>query len=808
VSAEQDPIVAAALARGFLSAEQLAEATQAERALAAEGRSPGLRALLAQRYLRPEQVDALRRGESVTRQYEATHADADPVVGRPVELGPGALVGNYVIDRLLGKGGMGAVFAGHDPSSGMKVAIKVLAARDPKALERFRREGVAQAAADRHPNVARVFATGEQQGAPFLVMELCEGGDLVARLKGGPLPFQEAARLVAGLARGLAHVHAKGTLHRDLKPANVLFDEAGTPKLVDFGVARLSGEQSLTRTGDVVGTPAYMAPEQAEGAKDGIDERTDVYGLGAVLYHVVSGRPPFEGDGVPQVLKQVLLDAPAPPSSVVDGVPRDLEHVVLKALSKDPADRYPSAKALADDLERLARGEPVLGRDEAGARRRAQRTRRALGAAVVAAGLVGGGVALWRTWPRIAAYFGPAPAALRPLRGTFELRHPKQSTTLAWATVSARVEGSARAARLVIRDRAVVQAAIEAEAGWSFDDHVQLDLGPNVVRLEAQAADDSRWVTLGQVTLERRVEFEPPPPAAVKDRKGRELRLDEATETYAAHDGSQLVYVPPRTFQLGSEECEYGLELGGLLDAQMAQVSAPVHQVSLSSGFLIGKHEVTVRQLEQHWLAAGEVGPPPRRETSWTDDHPAVEMTFQTAEAYCEWAGLALPTEVQWELAARGPKGRRYPWGDDAGEPTPAVFDRYRGKRAPEGYERARPRSVRGLDEGASWVGALHMAGNVWEWTQDVFTPTYGMLLEMKLPAVDRCFRGGDDPPPHARRVIRGGCWKSPLPELHGAYRRPEPGDLSEGDEQKGWRPRKEPDDDVGFRVVLTLPPP
>ena len=272
---------------------------------------------------------------------------------------------------------MGAVFLARHEETGAVRALKLLPAGADGELEaRFLREAEAMGRVDGHPNVVRVFGAGREAGHLFLVMEAVEGEDLERRLaRDGPLAPAAAVELALALCRALAHVHARGILHRDLKPANVLLEPDGRPRVTDFGLARLTGAEALTRTGDYLGSPAWMAPEQADGS--GVDERTDVYGLGAVLYAALCGRPPFGAEvrGVAAVLAQVLTQPPPPPSRVNPTVPRALEALVLRCLAKDPAARYPSARALAADLQRWQEG--GLG---APARRRA-----AVAAALLAA---------------------------------------------------------------------------------------------------------------------------------------------------------------------------------------------------------------------------------------------------------------------------------------------------------------------------------------------------------------------------------------------------------------------------------------
>jgi serine/threonine-protein kinase len=283
----------------------------------------------------------------------APWSPADPPL--PAQLG-----GHQVLGRL-GAGGMGTVYVVLDPRSGARRALKTLSPAAPiDARLRFQREAEAMAKVDDHPHVARIHSAGVDGGRAYLVMDLCEGGDLGRRLRAGPLPPQEVVALGVALARGLAHVHARGVLHRDLKPANVLFDGEGRPRLVDFGLAQVQGGERLTETGAILGTPAYMAPEQASGGV--VDARTDVYGLGALLYHALTGRPPFQGGSALATIARVLRDAPAAPRGLVPGVPAPLQAVVLRCLAKAPDERYPSAAALAEALEAAGRDRGARGR--------------------------------------------------------------------------------------------------------------------------------------------------------------------------------------------------------------------------------------------------------------------------------------------------------------------------------------------------------------------------------------------------------------------------------------------------------------
>jgi len=274
---------------------------------------------------------------------------------------PGTWVGPYRIVEKLGAGTMGQVFLAEHADHGTRYAIKTLSLRaGEERIGRMRREGEAQARADGHINVVRVHDMSEALGRLYLVMELADGGDLDDRLRRGPLEPLEAARVAAALARGLGHMHDAGVLHRDLKPGNVVFDAHGTPKLTDFGLARFEGAHDLTRTGDLIGTPVYMAPEQAMGYREQIGERSDVYGLGALLYHCLTGEVPFGGKSTVEVIAKLSTEAPRRPTALRAEVPPELEAICLRCLEKDPAER-PDAEGLADALEAFLTG---AGTDE------------------------------------------------------------------------------------------------------------------------------------------------------------------------------------------------------------------------------------------------------------------------------------------------------------------------------------------------------------------------------------------------------------------------------------------------------------
>lgn len=335
----------------------------------------------------------------------------------------GAVVDRWRLLSLLGAGAMGQVWQVEDVESGAQAALKtVLSGASPQVVERLRREGEALARIPVHPGVLRVRAAGETDGQVWLVLDLAAGGSLQARLKAhGPMEPIAAARLVAEVARGLAHVHAHGVLHRDLKAGNVLFDGDGRALLADFGVARLRGADRLTQTGAVVGSPGSMAPEQA-GGDARVDERTDVYGLGALLHECLTGRPPFTGESTMSILTHVLRDPAPAPSALRPGIPPAIDQAVLAALAKSPDERPASATAYAELLERSARGlmstaSSGIGPAAALQAARANAARRAFLGAMVLISLVATGVTslvLVRARQQLDESQPPPPATVAP----------------------------------------------------------------------------------------------------------------------------------------------------------------------------------------------------------------------------------------------------------------------------------------------------------------------------------------------------------------------------------------------------------
>src|SRR4051794_26218508 len=369
-------------------------------------------------------VRAMRQSQE--SRSAARKGDSDEV---PVVLPVPKRVGDYDILTEVGRGGMGVVYQARHRGLRRLAALKMVLAGEfasPVQELRFRLEAEL-AARVRHPNIVQVYEIGNCDGRPFLAMEWVDGGSLVNRLDGMPWPPGEAAALIETLARAIDVAHGEGVVHRDLKPANILLargahrgvpggDGASTPdgmapapllrsfvpKIADFGLAQtIEGGPAMTLSGLLVGTPGYMAPEQAGGRRALVGPATDIYALGVLLYQLLTGQLPFQGDSTLELLRAVTADEPTRPRRLQPRVPRDLEAVTLHCLEKEPGRRYPSALALAEDLRRFREGEQVMARPVGAVARLARVCRRrplvALLLALLAFSLLGGlGGVTWK----------------------------------------------------------------------------------------------------------------------------------------------------------------------------------------------------------------------------------------------------------------------------------------------------------------------------------------------------------------------------------------------------------------------------
>ncbi len=403
------------LLRGLVTAEEAARLVSALREGRFQTLAQGLRVL---KPWTPEEQASLDEALKVLPETSASNV-APPTMGdhptpltlatstlqrtpRPGEAGAQLAFGRYEILEEIARGGMGIVYKGRDVKLGRVVALKVLVgAATPDMVERFQREA-RMVAGLQHPRILPVHDVGEQDGLCYFTMDYVEGASLAGLIREKKIARRQGVEILREAALALQYAHEQGVIHRDVKPGNILVDTAGRAFLADFGVARATETASrLTASGHPIGTPQYMSPEQGAGDSDLIDGRSDVYSLGATLYELLTGRPPFEGDSMMDVVFQLMTKEPMKPSAVDPSVPRDLEIITLKALERERERRYPTARALADDLTRFLDGEAIEARPSGVFRQswkqvRKHPVRATVAAAVVVAVAAWGALLAWQ----------------------------------------------------------------------------------------------------------------------------------------------------------------------------------------------------------------------------------------------------------------------------------------------------------------------------------------------------------------------------------------------------------------------------
>jgi len=601
-------------------------------------------------------------------------------------------LGKYKIVEEIGRGGFAAVYKAIDTTLNRTVALKVLAEPppgDPTFLERFWRE--ARTAANlKHPNIVAIYEVAEIEGRHCLAMEFLPGRTLAQLLREkGTLPLRQVVEIIRQLASALDYAHARGFVHRDIKPSNIVVDDQGHVTLTDFGTVKPAEGTKITAPWMSIGTPEYMSPEQVSGLT--IKPTSDIYSLGIICYEMLSGQVPFTGV-TPHVLHAHVYDPPPPLTELVPQIPEAVAEVIHCALAKKPARRFASAGEMA----------------------------RALSAAVEAAGELLLEAAVQEEQNR----------ATIPLSGE-PTPHPITPTGFPQRVVD-----------LKAREEAIRRAVVaERERKTPIPTEKPTPL-PGARR------GFPRWMTavgsillvaglLGVVGLVYRARMMPakPIPAILPTQEP----VAKATIMWAK-DSSVMVYVPAGDFYMGSSDS----------DASADDDEKPMHPVYLDE-FWIDQFEVTNTAFARFVEATGyQTGAEKEgRSRNWRnaaegkDDHPVVDVSWNDAVAYCEWVGKRLPTEAEWEKAARGTDGKIWPWGNDWDE------DKANSKEAGPGHTTA----VGSYPDGASPYGGMDMAGNAWEWVADWYQGDYYQTSPRSNP---------QGPNQGAYRVVRGGSWALP----------------------------------------------
>jgi len=690
----------------------------------------------------------------------------------------GAIVGQYHIIEQVSRGSMATVYKAYQPNLDRYVAVKVLTpdlAETRGFIARFEREAKAVARL-RHRNILTVFDYGRQGDLFYLVMEYVSGGTLIERL-GWPQDLAYAVNIVSQVGDALAHAHMQGMIHRDVKPGNILMAEEDWPLLSDFGLAKMVEDSpKLTASGASVGTPQYMSPEQAQGLA--VDRRSDLYSLGAVLYETVTGRPPFGTDAPMAVILRHINEPITPPHTLRSDLPEEIERVILKALAKSPADRYQRMEEFLADLQEAY---PLPANRNMVHRGKGQAAFKGPPATFGAAPtpVVTPHLPRRRSFPWTGVAIGIV--LLLTLGLTLLLFKAwmvplVSSPTVAFATVPSPSAVAFSPTTVPLASSTTDAAAVPNPPASPFD------FAQDRLRASPSAAAPSPTAALPSLTVVLPSPTVAPTMHATQTIK---LRVWEA-------DGAEMVFVPVGEFVMGSEN--------------LGDDERPAHRVYLDD-FWIDRYEVTNERFALFVTATGYQTEAERRGWGWVwkgsdgstelttgwekvegadwrhprgpdpsttlrqgseqhssiadkMDHPVVLVSWNDADTYCRWAGKRLPSEAQWEKAARGPSppqqarddegpghGRRYAWGDEFDSAKANTSESERGDTTPVGSF---------SPQGDSPYGASDMTGNVWEWVADWYGSDYYSQAPLTNPP---------GPITGTYKVLRGGSW--PFDEVY-----------------------------------------
>lgn len=551
----------------------------------------------------------LRSGDFLAR----TVVDTYPELALPF----GGQVDEFRILRLLGKGGMGQVYLAEDTDLDRFVALKIAVSSSEatvcpeEAIERFRKEARA-AARLAHPSVVQVYRTGERDGFSYIAMEYVEGTTLRKRIETEKSQarqkredqYREVARLTSQVADALDHAHRSGVVHRDVKPSNVLLDSEGNARLADFGIARIITERTLHPRGSIVGSYAYMSPEQARVSTADVDHRTDIFSLGVVLYEAIALTRPFGGSTYADFMKALLDCDPTPLPRIVPSVPPDIAVVCHKALEKNVLDRYQSAAHFSADLRCAIEGRPILARPPTYGRRLCNWLTKHQRLAIVSLiGLLT--VTLFATF---LAYQSSARAQMGLLE--VSAHHRDSVVTLSRFGDDLRLEPPVKLGRAPL----------------------SVYLLPGLYRVSI-------------ANLRHTIEATSLIDAGAADLVELNAPSNELVDS--------LVEIPEGDYRLGTLRSTYTLN---------------TQRTRAISTFRIAATEVSNREYREYVLANNVPPPYvwPKPYDKAIDDLPVTGITWDEANLYCRWRGVRLPTPDEWEAACRGPKGSEFPWGDTA----------------------------------------------------------------------------------------------------------------------------------------------
>ena len=691
----------------------------------------------------------------------------------------GATFAGVEIQGLVARGSRSVVYRGHAPDLPGPVAVKVLTGEgeaSPEEIERFEREA-RSASRLRHSNIVTVHRVGDEAGKPYIVMDYVMGKSLAVRTEAGPLPTRSAMAIISALASAVQHAHDQGIIHRDLKPENILFDESGSPRIMDFGLARdvQAGALADGTEGKIVGTPGYMPPEQALALTDEVDQQSDVYALGAILYEMLTGHPPFAAPTTALLIRKVREDEPPKPSELNPDVHADAETICLRAMERSKPRRYAAAEQLRRDAEAFLGGKKIEavppGVTEK-APRWLWRHKGSTGAAVLAAAIVVAFAwAVRSSWievrqreagarrEEIAKLVSSAEGYAETWREELDLIG---SAPPSEATASGRLRAEAKFAKAVC----CYMRVLEAEPGKEeirrriaaligdglLDAESAGELGKAAIlrelartycpdrRDEILAATGTLWVESeprgAQVTLSERPDW-----TGLIGRPGEwadlgptpVLPLELPSGAYLLkieHEGHEPARLPVSLKRGESRHIRARLLKAGTVPEGMVYIPSSVARGGKGrpGGFLIGRTEITVARYAEFLKSIGtearRMSPAGGLDTT-RPEKPVTGVTAEQARAYCIWLSkrtgrrFRLPSSAEWIRAAGGADGRPYPWG--------WYFDERRtaGGAAEDVARGPADTGTHPVDE--SPFGVMDTAGNVSEWVDP----------ERPLPGVD-----------------------------------------------------------------------
>lgn len=584
----------------------------------------------------------------------------------------GQTIGNrYKIESFIGQGGMSSVYKATDPNLSRTVAIKVIhphLSNDPQFLRRFEHEAAAVARL-RHPNIIQVYDFNHENNVYYMVMEYVPGQDLKEQLKAlsakhQRLPLAETIRIMGAVCEAVSYAHEQNMIHRDLKPANIMINPQGQPILTDFGVAKMLDGLDHTVTGAIIGTAKYLSPEQAKGERP--DERSDVYSLGVMLYEMVAGRPPFDADTTVAVLMKHVNEPIPDVRQVQSDIPEALVRIIEKALDKDKNKRYQSAIQMAVALKTLNLNNQSYAVDEADRK------------TVASFRMADYENERAKTDESMRRQAVPAPAA------------PPVSATKSSSSMPILVGVGAVVLLLIVG----LVAFLAFSLGSNSDEPVVTEATSQSVEEEAQATEAAQEETGQVTTTDNTTDMDT---ATDQDTTQVAQTVEEGPGVDPNLPSSVgMIQIPGNTYSVG------------VLTADRDHAAA--QDVELES-FWLDQYEITNAQYAEFLADTGGTHP-----ESWIggkiptdqENFPVMGVTWDEAAAFCAWNKKRLPTEAEWEVAARGSEGRLFPWGDN-----------FRAVELP----RSGTYKVGGKPTNQSPFGVFDMAGNVWEWVDEPYAP-------------------------------------------------------------------------------------